>query len=625
MRCTASLSLWWAFCLPGATGMHGHACFNESTPAETTIITNDFGSNFASVGSVPLQEGTFIGCSNSHGDAQGDDDGRLDFHHDSATAKGQVKALYAPLLTQCGCYQIAEWHPGGSGAPTCFYYLPRSAPVKIRDAAGKQHTLLIDQSIEGARWNSLGCFDLAAGPQEIVASNDGATDCLAGVCYWIADAFRLEWVGASCDDATSGTSPQATCALGRSVRQPGQPTAFPGSSASPTAAGPAAPRFTRADERTWGSYLYMALAVLVAALAGWAFSCYWLLRRVRLASRFSVKYVYLRPDSWPMQVINPDGGSHLTVPLPPTELRFTEMAPPSTPLVPSEYGPSSRSASRPSSRPASAAASAAASTASSTAASAATSTRHETEYNTELVALPRGVQLPSSPADSTSDTTSGARGRGPTPASIGHVSSRPPTATSARRGVLSRRIRPHHAPTTATPDAAISPAAASPAAASPVYVQSASEVAPPAPASPALLPVTSLAVPSPPPSAPSTPVGSPAAMATIAGVRCYMRPTSLSRAAFGATSPVVEGASSASQAGIADGGIADGGMADGGVADREMAEEAAAGWWGPLTRNLTATMHATMERMLASPRPLDEGAGRHDASPREPARAVVTV
>ena len=114
--------------------------------------------------------------------------------------------------------------------------------MEIRDASGKRRKLLIDQSVNGARWNSLGCFDLAAGAQEIIASNEGPTDCdnywiaatgapLQMNCYWIADAFRLEWIGASCDSAMSGMNPQATCAISRAVRTTGQPTVISSSRA----------------------------------------------------------------------------------------------------------------------------------------------------------------------------------------------------------------------------------------------------------------------------------------------------------------------------------------------------------------------------------------------------------
>ena len=41
---------------------------------------------------------------NSHGNTNSS----LDYHHDGGAAKGQVKALYAPSLTQCGCYQITD-------------------------------------------------------------------------------------------------------------------------------------------------------------------------------------------------------------------------------------------------------------------------------------------------------------------------------------------------------------------------------------------------------------------------------------------------------------------------------------------------------------------------------------
>ena len=173
-------------------------------PLEHTIIAGD--SSAVSVGGVPWSVGTHAGCSNSHG---AELSSQLDFHHDWGRDKGDVSARYSPTLPQCGCWRVAEWHPGG---PSCSHFLPRTAPVRITDGRGAEFDVLVDQSRFGAQWNTIGCYDMAAGVQDIVVSNTGTYDCPAldcnegcnGAgngysCYWVADAFRLEWIAPSCD------------------------------------------------------------------------------------------------------------------------------------------------------------------------------------------------------------------------------------------------------------------------------------------------------------------------------------------------------------------------------------------------------------------------------------------
>ena len=51
--------------------------------------------------------------------------------------------------------------------------------------------MLIDQSMYGNRWNSLGYYIFRAGEGEVVMTNEGTTTCATFACYWIADAFKF--------------------------------------------------------------------------------------------------------------------------------------------------------------------------------------------------------------------------------------------------------------------------------------------------------------------------------------------------------------------------------------------------------------------------------------------------
>lgn len=124
-------------------------------------------------------------------DSRGSAHGSLDYHHDDGRNKGQVSATYSLAgLPAPGCYEVFEWHPGNDDA--CRWFLPRSMPVTIRHSRGESR-LVVDQSINTARWNSLGHFlfqDL--NEAAIIPSNEGTTDCEASVCYAIFDAYMLE-------------------------------------------------------------------------------------------------------------------------------------------------------------------------------------------------------------------------------------------------------------------------------------------------------------------------------------------------------------------------------------------------------------------------------------------------
>ena len=322
-------------------------------------MVGDFDEAVCSVGESPWLLGTFTGCSDSHGDHEDtrhqgadfyssprdDNPTRLDFHHDGARRKGRVVVQYNPSLEGCGCYHVSEWHPGGSSAPDCGAYLPKTAPVTIDDANGTTHRLIVNQAEGGGQWNSLGCFDFDAGTQHLTASNDGSNDCTygKGACYWIADAFKFEHIAHSClavpswactlsehnrldtreaseRSATSIVPAGLTCEAIKLREAGGAPAASPSQVASGSdAAGNAT--------EAWRRAFFICLAAFVLSFLLWLVGATQLHKRWRKALLDnSTKIIYLRPDAWPMQVMNPGGDDCLTVPVEPVVLSPAEVA-----------------------------------------------------------------------------------------------------------------------------------------------------------------------------------------------------------------------------------------------------------------------------------------------------------
>lgn len=124
------------------------------------------------------------------------------FHHDWGQEKGHLfgKYRFGPLPS--GCYAVDEWHPGGD--KSCSFYLTQ-VPIEVIIAGVQVARFSVDQSTRGGRWNLLGRVDLsAASVGELRTSNNGtAIGCQAarvgaGMCFWVADAFRLQRVGDHC-------------------------------------------------------------------------------------------------------------------------------------------------------------------------------------------------------------------------------------------------------------------------------------------------------------------------------------------------------------------------------------------------------------------------------------------
>jgi hypothetical protein len=138
------------------------------------------------------------------------------FHHDWAENKGSASYTFEVDVPVSGCYSLEEYHPGSDY--TCSRYLPRNAKLDI--SSGKlQKWTTINQAVNGAQWNNCNCdFYIEQGvTAELTMKNHPGEQCDTGNCFWVVDAFRLTWIGETCNaggveasTATSNTASTAT-------------------------------------------------------------------------------------------------------------------------------------------------------------------------------------------------------------------------------------------------------------------------------------------------------------------------------------------------------------------------------------------------------------------------------
>jgi hypothetical protein len=166
-----------------------HSCAGRGFPCPPPVVLDDFGPEALGAG---WAEGWYAPC----GDAYG---GPVRYHHDGAADKGAVSADYFAAGLRPGCWQLEEHHPGAN--PLCARYLPAEVPLTVH-AGLAVHAAAVDQSVGGGRWNQVGRYQLDGGHARLSLSNAGtASNCAAGSCYWVADAFRLSWHGETCGAA----------------------------------------------------------------------------------------------------------------------------------------------------------------------------------------------------------------------------------------------------------------------------------------------------------------------------------------------------------------------------------------------------------------------------------------
>jgi hypothetical protein len=121
------------------------------------------------------------------------------FVHDWARDKGQVSATYSFDPPKDGCYLVEEHHPGRDYA--CSRYLPQAAKLEVGYCMGKTSQLSIDQSRNGGKWNPVGRWPFFKGHKgSFKMSNSQEDSCSTGNCFWVADAFRVTWIGRTCKE-----------------------------------------------------------------------------------------------------------------------------------------------------------------------------------------------------------------------------------------------------------------------------------------------------------------------------------------------------------------------------------------------------------------------------------------
>lgn len=96
---------------------------------------------------------------------------------------GDKTAKWIPRIGTPGTYEIFEWHPTDNSFAT-------NAPYTIHHT-GKDTTVIINQTINGGQWNSLGTYYLSAGNANFIELSNLAN----GVV--VADAIRFIYCGGS--------------------------------------------------------------------------------------------------------------------------------------------------------------------------------------------------------------------------------------------------------------------------------------------------------------------------------------------------------------------------------------------------------------------------------------------
>eukprot|EP00746_Dinoflagellata_sp_MGD_P003283 gnl/MRDRNA2_/MRDRNA2_106379_c0_seq1.p1 gnl/MRDRNA2_/MRDRNA2_106379_c0~~gnl/MRDRNA2_/MRDRNA2_106379_c0_seq1.p1 ORF type:complete len:455 (-),score=106.52 gnl/MRDRNA2_/MRDRNA2_106379_c0_seq1:187-1551(-) len=131
------------------------------------------------------------------------------FVHDWAREKGAVSATYSFNPPRDGCYLVEEHHPGNN--QMCSRYLPKAAELHVAYCMGKTADVTIDQSRNGGTWNTIGKWPFFAGHKgSFTLSNSPQDSCSMGECFWVADAFRVTWVGPSCTEDEEVTKATTT-------------------------------------------------------------------------------------------------------------------------------------------------------------------------------------------------------------------------------------------------------------------------------------------------------------------------------------------------------------------------------------------------------------------------------
>jgi len=120
---------------------------------------------------------------------------------ESGTNLGNSNVTFSFNPPVDGCYQVEEYHPGSNGA--CSLSLSTRVAVDIEYCRGGNARAVLDQSVAGGDWTSLGRFPFYAGHQGRItlSSADGdRAQCNDGSCIFVADAVRFRWLAPACEE-----------------------------------------------------------------------------------------------------------------------------------------------------------------------------------------------------------------------------------------------------------------------------------------------------------------------------------------------------------------------------------------------------------------------------------------
>eukprot|EP00933_Yihiella_yeosuensis_P056544 TRINITY_DN55790_c0_g1_i1.p1 TRINITY_DN55790_c0_g1~~TRINITY_DN55790_c0_g1_i1.p1 ORF type:complete len:451 (+),score=104.53 TRINITY_DN55790_c0_g1_i1:111-1463(+) len=126
-------------------------------------------------------------------------------HHHTAKGWNRDKAYmtYTFTVPQDGCYKLEEHHPKAIEGK-CASAMPTNARLDVDWCRGRSSTIYIDQSQKSSQWNTIGHFPFyTSQPGRLKLSASSGQQCQRGTkCFWVADAFRVTYVGARCNDHT---------------------------------------------------------------------------------------------------------------------------------------------------------------------------------------------------------------------------------------------------------------------------------------------------------------------------------------------------------------------------------------------------------------------------------------
>jgi hypothetical protein len=119
------------------------------------------------------------------------------FHHDWGKNKGSANFVFRFDPPKDGCYKIEEHHPGNDAQ--CARYMPRNANIDVDYCRGRSTKFSVNQAENGGQWNEIGWLPFYVGQEgRFTLRNHDQEMCDQQPCFWVADAFRVTWMGEKC-------------------------------------------------------------------------------------------------------------------------------------------------------------------------------------------------------------------------------------------------------------------------------------------------------------------------------------------------------------------------------------------------------------------------------------------